>query len=298
MPADRDVFAGFHPLVGLSFFTVVIGFTMLSLHPAALVLSFACAASYAICLQGKKALLIGLAVMLPMLILTAALNPLFNHQGVTILGYLPNSNPITFESLMYGIAAAGRLVTVIAWFSCLNAVMTSDKFTYLFGRVLPVLSLLLSMTLRFVPRFIAQLKTIALAQRGIGLGMSGGVMNRARQGMKILSILVTWALENSIETAESMKSRGYGLPGRTAFSIYTFRRRDAYAMAYISICTAAMLAGAVMGAYGFRYFPSIQGQWTHGGTASFFIVYFALGALPTLLMVKEALYWKRIESAA
>ena len=42
----------------------------------------------------------------------------------------------------------------------------------------------------------------------------------------MVSILVTWALENAIETADSMKSRGYGLKGRTAFSIYRFNRRD------------------------------------------------------------------------
>ena len=33
----------------------------------------------------------------------------------------------------------------------------------------------------------------------------------------ILSIMVTWCLENAIETADSMKSRGCGLPGRSAF---------------------------------------------------------------------------------
>jgi energy-coupling factor transport system permease protein len=45
------------------------------------------------------------------------------------------------------------LAAVISWFSCYNAVMTSDKFVYLFGRVIPALSLILSMTLRFVPKF-------------------------------------------------------------------------------------------------------------------------------------------------
>ena len=39
------------------------------------------------------------------------------------------------------------LAAVALWFSCLSAVMTSDKFIYLFGRVIPALSLLLSMIL-------------------------------------------------------------------------------------------------------------------------------------------------------
>lgn len=52
------------------------------------------------------------------------------------------------------------------------------------------------------------------------------LIKRAKHGIKIMSILVTWALENAIDTADSMKDRGYGLPGRTAFSIYRFDRRD------------------------------------------------------------------------
>lgn len=63
------------------------------------------------------------------------------------------------------------MVTVITWFSCCNVVMTSDKFVYLFGKLIPALSLILSMTLRFVPRFTAQIKVVTQAQRCVG-GMS------------------------------------------------------------------------------------------------------------------------------
>ena len=71
--------------------------------------------------------------MLPLLVITALINPAFSHQGVTILTYLPSGNPLTLESILYGIYAAFLLITVIAWFSCFNAVMTSDKFMYLSG---------------------------------------------------------------------------------------------------------------------------------------------------------------------
>src|SRR5690606_15261610 len=107
--------------------------------------------------------------MLPMLLFMAALNPLFNHQGVTILFYLERSgNPVTLESILYGISSAIMFVTVIMWFSCYNKVMTSDKFIYLFGRIMPKLSLLLSMTLRFVPRYIEKIREISYAQKCVG----------------------------------------------------------------------------------------------------------------------------------
>ena len=293
----RDSFYGFHPFVNLAFFAAVIGFSMVFMHPVCLGISLICAAAYAIYIHGKKVVRTGMIFMLPMLVFIALMSPLFNHRGGTILTYLPNGNPVTLESVLYGIAAAVMLVTVITWFSCFNAVMTSDKFVYIFGRIFPALSLIFSMALRFVPRFKTQTKVIADAQRGIGRDiLRGSILTRIRHGIKILSIMVTWALENSIETADSMKSRGYGLPGRTAFSIYKFTRRDAYALVYIVICAAVVITGAVTGLYHFRYFPTIRGQWTGFGTIVIFTVYFALAIFPVLVNLKEDLIWKRIES--
>jgi len=296
LPA-MDTFTGFHPAVNLLYFVAVIGFAMFFMHPVCLVISLVCALAYALHINGKKALRLALFIMLPILIFTAVLNPLFNHQGGTILAYLPNGNPITMESTLYGLAAATMLITVIAWFSSFNAVMTSDKIVYLFGRVIPALSLILAMSLRFVPRFRAQIKIVSNAQKCIGQDVTkGNILKRARHGIKILSIMVTWALENAIETADSMKARGYGLPGRTAFSIFRFDKRDAAGLVYILVCASAVILGAVLGAYRFRYFPTILGEWAGFWTIAFFVAYFALAAFPIFLNVREAITWKRIES--
>ena len=293
----RDAFSGFHPFVNLLYFVAVIGFAMFFTHPVCLALSLFCAFTYSVYLNGRKAVRFGLVFMLPMLLVTALLNPIFNHQGGTILAYLPNGNPLTFESILYGVAAATMLVTVISWFSCFNAVMTSDKFVYLFGRIIPALSLILSMALRFVPRFRTQLSVISNAQRCVGRDVtSGNILQKAKHGIKILSIMVTWALENAIETADSMKGRGYGLPGRTAFSIFRFDKRDVYAMLFILTCAAIVIAGAATGAYHFRYFPTVRGEWGGAGTVLVFAAYFALGAFPLIINVKEDIFWKYIVS--
>jgi len=293
---NKDAFAGFHPSINFLYFTCVIGFAMFFTHPACLAISLLCALTYSVYLSGKKAVRFSLVYMLPMLIFTALLNPVFNHQGGTILTYLPGGNPLTLESALYGVAAAGMLVTVIMWFTCYNEVMTSDKIVYLFGRAVPALSLILSMALRFVPRFLAQIKVISNAQKCAGRDVpSRNILQKIKHGAKILSILVTWSLENAIETADSMKSRGYGLPGRTAFSIFHFDRRDACALVYILSCAAAVIAGAAAGAYHFRYFPTIKGEW--GGAAIFvFAAYFAIGAFPVIINIKEDMAWKYIAS--
>ena len=281
---SSNSFAGFHPLVNLLYFVFVIGFSMFLMHPVCLVISLICAVCYSIYLTGKKAVMFGLKFMLPMMIFAAILNPLFNHQGVTILAYLPNGNPLTLEAILFGVAAAVMLVTIITWFSCFNVVITSDKLVYLFGRIVPALSLILSMSLRLVPRFRAQIKVISNAQKGIGRDVSSGnLIQKAKHGIKILSIMVTWALENSIETADSMKARGYGLPGRTAFSIFRFGRRDYYALGYIFVCVSAVMFAIVSGAYHFRYFPSIRGS----SSVFVFVAYFFLVAFPLIVNLTE-----------
>ena len=295
---SRDTFAGFHPFVNMLFFTAVIGFGMFFMHPVSLVISLFCALTYSIYIKGQKAVRFSLIIMLPLLLITAALNPLFSHQGATILAFFPNGNPLTLESILFGLATATMLVTVITWFSCFNEVMTSDKFVFLFGKLIPALSLIFSMALRLVPRFKAQIKVISTAQRCIGRDFSNGnLLQKIKHGIKIISIMVTWALENSIETADSMKSRGYGLPGRTAFSIFKFSKRDAFALGYILFCIASVLVGYAVGAYHFRFFPTARGQWTGAGTYFVFAAYFALGAFPMIVNIRENLVWKNIRAS-
>ena len=234
--------------------------------------------------------------LLPMLLLAAVVNPAFNHEGATLLTYLPSGNPLTLESMAYGLAAAAMLCAVIEWFSCYTAVMTSDKFVYLFGRIIPALSLVLSMTLRFVPKFKAQIHTVSEAQRCVGRDVSdGSVLQRLRHGITILSIMVTWCLENAIETADSMKSRGYGLPGRSAFSIYRFDDRDRAALGWLSFCGLYLLSGALAGGLYWRYFPTIKGVPPGPFPISFLLVYLALCLTPVGLNVREDRVWARLK---
>jgi len=297
MVNNKDAFSGFHPLVNFLYFGFVLAFAMIFTHPVCLGLSLLCAFTYSVYLNGRKAVRFTLIYMLPMLIIAALMNPAFNHQGGTILTYLPDGNPLTLESILYGLAAAAMLVTVVTWFSCFNAVITSDKFVYLFGRVIPALSLILAMSLRLVPRFKAQIKVISGAQRCVGRdASSGNILQKAKHGIRILSIMVTWALENAIETADSMKSRGYGLPGRTAFSIYRFDRRDRNALLFILACAAYIIAGYFTGGLYFRYYPTVKVLWDTPYAVSLFAAYLALGAFPLIVNIKEDLIWKSIAS--
>ncbi|MDR1604392.1 MAG: energy-coupling factor transporter transmembrane protein EcfT [Gracilibacteraceae bacterium] len=293
----REAFSSYHPLVNMLYFILVFTCGMFFLHPVCLLLSLSGGLAYSVYMDGKKSLRFALVYMLPLLVLTALLNPAFNHEGVTILLYLRDGNPLTLESILYGIAAAVMLIAIIFWFNCYSAIMTSDKFVYLFGRIIPALSLILSMALRFVPRFRVQISVIADAQRGLGRDPAhGNLWRRARQGMRLLSILVTWALENAVETADSMKSRGYGLPGRTAFSLYRLERRDGWALLFIVFCAAYILRGAAAGALRFVFFPALSGVNGDLYSLTLFALYALLCFMPFLLNLREERRWKSFAS--
>ena len=290
---NRDSFSSYHPFVNMLYFVLTIGSAMLLTHPICTALSLACALTYAIFLGGKKALRFNVLYMLPFLLLTALINPAFSHRGTTVICYLPSGNPLMLEAVLYGLGAAFLLMCVIAWFSCFNAVMTSDKFLCLFGRIIPAMSLIISMSLRFVPRFTAQAKIISNAQRCVGRDVrTGSLIKRARHGIKILSVLITWALENAIVTADSMKSRGHGLPGRSTFSVYRIDRRDKKAIVFLLLCGGGVVTGALLGKFNFVYYPRIKGADFSISQAGFFAAYLALCAMPLLINVKENVKWK------
>lgn len=289
-------FAKYHPLINFIYFTAVIVFSMIFVHPICLVTSLLCSVMYSIILNGKKALKF-IAMLLPLMLISALINPAFNHEGVTVIAYLPSENPLTLESILYGIVAASMVATVICWFSCFNKIMTSDKFIYLFGRIIPSLSLILSMTFRFVPKFKEQVQEVSNAQKSMGRDTSeGSVFARVKNSIRILSAVITWSLENTVDTSDSMKSRGYGLTGRTAYSNYVFDKRDVTALIYLAVMITYFLIGVLLGKINYRYFPSMRGTDMSFYSTSIFISYIMICIMPIIIEIWEELKWRKLKS--
>lgn len=289
-------FAKYHPLINFIYFTAVIVFSMIFVHPICLVTSLLCSVMYSIILNGKKALKF-IAMLLPLMLISALINPAFNHEGVTVIAYLPSGNPLTLESILYGIVAASMVATVICWFSCFNKIMTSDKFIYLFGRIIPSLSLILSMTFRFVPKFKEQVQEVSNAQKSMGRDTSeGSVFARVKNSIRILSAVITWSLENAVDTSDSMKSRGYGLTGRTAYSNYVFDKRDVTALIYLAVMITYFLIGVLLGKINYRYFPSMRGTDMSFYSTSIFISYIMICIMPIIIEIWEELKWRKLKS--
>lgn len=281
----------FHPLVSFCYFAAMLGGTLLFIHPLFAGISMLCAAVYACLLGGRRGAKLGLFMGLPMAMLIAAGNPVFNHRGATFLFYL-RDNPVTLEALAYGAVMGAMMFASVLWFSCYNAVVTSDKFLYIFGRVLPSGALIASMALKLIPQLFRQIKIIADTQRTLGLDWASGTLSgRVRAGARILSVLVGWALEDAVVIADSMNARGYGRHKRSNFSIFVFGSRDRRLLVFI-LGMALCEAGAYLRGTGtLTFYPTILPMASGVPDLVFYAAFLALGLAPIIIQIRENRKW-------
>jgi energy-coupling factor transport system permease protein len=288
-------FETYHPIVIFTFFAGAVFISMFTAHPVVIAVCYLSGVIFCGMLSGVKKLLASLAYSLPLTVVIAFLNPIFVHKGETILFFL-NDNPVTLEAVYRGAASGVMLMSVFYWFKCYNAVMTSDKFIYLFGRAAPKLSLLISMILRFIPKLIEQYKEIDCVQRAMGIYISKSYADKLRSKFRVFSALVSWSLENSIETADSMRARGYGLKGRTSYSDFFWRRRDT-AMMTLTACLLILTLSLTGAGYAdFLYYPSVSAVEWGGLNAVCYLAVFVLLFFGTAMEIKENIKWKYLKS--
>lgn len=254
---NRSEFAKLHPSVIFGYLAAVLVMTMWNRHPWFILLSFGVSFFYAVYLCGRRICRRTIWCGLLILLFAAGILPLFYHNGVTPLYYV-NGMAVTAESILYGIMMTFLLLSVLQWFFVWNELMGEEKILYLLGRGMPAVALLITMSLRFVPLLSQRYKEIREAGQGLGDRGRLGWIGKARDGLRDLSVLVSWSLEESIETSVSMEVRGYGIQRRTSFHLFRFRKRDG-----ISLCGIILLFGIVVwngcdGDVQAQYFPALE----------------------------------------
>lgn len=286
-----STFAEFHPVVLLVYYLAVLVVTMFTMQPVLLALSFTGAFLFYAAQNTPRKWGGDFVYYFFLFVLIAVTNPLFTHNGKTILFFM-NDNPVTLEAFWFGMAAALMIVAVIFWCKAYYTVMTTDKFIYLFGRTMPKISLLISMSVRFFPLLTRQMKKVRQAQRAMGLYASDSLIDRLLFELRVFDSLLGWMLENSVDTADSMKARGYGLRGRSRFSIFVFTHRDAVLLVITGTLFAGTLAGFCTGVFDFSYYPTVSG--VKGGATAVCMSVFAaiLLLLPFLIETSGNVYWK------
>lgn len=284
-------FGSYNPIVLMIYFFSILLISMFIVNPIMLILALGGGICYCSIMEQPKEFFHNLLFYIPLFLMIAVTNPLFSHNGVTPLFFL-NGNPVTLEAVLYGLNIAVMLIAVMYWFKCYSQIMTSEKILFLFGKIIPKLSLILSAALRFVPLFKIQIKKVHKAQKAMGLYSSDSYIDKLRSSMRVFSAIVMWSIENAVDTGDSMKARGYGLKGRSQFSMFPFTWKDGVLVIFIGIFMLILMVGIIFKTTAFSFYPRITELST---TPLAWIVYFVYGILcflPFIIEIKENLKWK------
>lgn len=276
-------FDSYHPAIAFLYFTAALTVTITFVQPVFLIISFLSGLSYSVYYKVKGAKKWN---WIPFLIIpvVASYYTFGHHFGDTYLIRMSSGNYITLESGIYGLVLGIIMSSTLLWLSFTRNIVTTDKIVYLFGRISPKLSLYFAMILRLVPCICHKMKAVIEAQAGIGKGItSGTVGKRIRNLCKILSIVFTWTLDYMKECSVSMKSRGYSLKGRTAFSIYRFDNRDRVVVIGIVFLITMLCVGAALDQSRTVYNPELVMNRITPVSLVFYCVYGVFTMLPFLL---------------
>ncbi len=121
---------------------------------------------------------------MPLILLYAGVYASYNHFGVTDLATDFIGNEITLESIVYGLVLGTTAAAFLMMFSCFLAVFSVDKIVYLFGKISPRLSLMLSVALRMFGRVRVRASQIETARRGLGKGVHQGSIWQRMKGVQ------------------------------------------------------------------------------------------------------------------
>lgn len=288
----QDAFSKLHPVVNLLFFIGAMAFGVILQHPVYLLAGIFASGVYYLFLNGRKGIK-NILLMIPLFVFVTLFNPIVNTRGVTVLfTYL--DRPYTLEALIYGVAVAATFVLMLLWFGCYGKVLTGDKFTCLFGNLAPSLSLLLVMVFRLIPNLLQKAKQIIGVRSSIGKGTAekSSLKDKLDSGITVIGALASWALEGSITTSDSMRSRGYGTSKRTSFMIYRMTKYDWLLSAVMLVLMSVVICFIANGGMNAEFLPERNIAPIDGKNAVGFAAYLCFLMIPSILNAKEAVQWR------
>ncbi len=256
----------FHPVSAAVFFAAMVIPLMIVNNPLYTVVSAAGALILLCTICGTGKALRSLWGFVGLFIIISLMNPLFVHRGSTPLFFL-NGKAITLEAIWYGINSAFSLITAVLWCRSFSLVMTSERMFCIIGRFSPKIAAMLMMTVSFIPDMLGQAKKIRSYSRLSGETEENSSLKRV---MAEFSALVTWSIENAVQTADSMTARGFELGGRTSYSVFRFKAEDTI-LCVLSVisCTAALISGGDMNV---QFYPIIVFPVFGGASAAVIVI--------------------------
>jgi energy-coupling factor transport system permease protein len=285
-------FKRMHPLVSFCYYVGAISLMINLQHPIFLGAALLIIIAINFLEDRLKGLTHWLFFMITTGILIIVLNPIFNERGRHVLFEI-FQHRITLEATVYGVMNALLIIGVMALFVSYNEVMSPNKLLYLFSKFLPQFAVLLMLTLRFIPLMKRRLAEISSIQTSKGLSMvHGRWMDKAKTGILYVQVLLVYSLEEAIQTADSMKARGYGHGKRTSYEYFIFKKRDLFALLYLLVVFLLVLIGRLKG-YGYlTIYPVMESTLISPSEFFFLFLYLLFLSFPLVAGVGGYVRWR------
>lgn len=284
-----------HPISALVYFLSVIIITMFGAEPVLMLISL----FFGICLNilsaGVRKTVKLLLVMLPFMLAVTLTNPLISHYGKTVL-YLVLGNAYTLEALIYGAVLSVTLAAVVLHFAALGRIVNVEKILALFGRAMPNLALLISVTVKNITSVTRRLSEATDAQKGLGYYAEKKGLKALVRRIKTFGTVISVSLEDAVDTAIAMKGKCYGVKRRSSVGIGRMTLNDVA----VTVCSA-VLFGAVLfamskGAATFEYYPTVMPITLDIYRTIMYGSFALCCVMPIIFSWKEALKWKYLIS--
>lgn len=284
-PVHLDPFATLHVAVPLLYYGGVLLLSMCAVQPVLVALSLAAALTCSCALRGTKATLRGLAPQLPLALLITLANPLFTAQGSTLLLRV-GPLAVYAESLLYGACMGMLLMAVFTWFACAGVSLGVDRLLGLGDGGLPTVVLMVSMVARLVPQLVRRGGQVVDAQRAC---QPDSASRGAAPYLRASGVLVGWALEDSLQTADAMLARGWGAaPRRTTYARERWGVRDVVWLVCLGVCLAGVGFLAWVATTQYAFYPTTTRLVAWWG----YVPYLVFLLVPLWLELAERRRWR------
>jgi energy-coupling factor transport system permease protein len=285
-------FKRMHPLVSFSYYVGALSLMIILQHPIFLGVALLIIIAVNFLEDRFKGLTQWLVFMITTGILIVVLNPIFNERGRHVLVEIFHHR-ITLEAAIYGIMNALLIIGIMALFVSYNEVMSPNKLLYLFSKFMPQFAVLLMLTLRFIPLMKIRLAEISAVQTSKGLSMAHGKwLDKAKTGILYVQVLLVYSLEEAIQTADSMKARGYGYGKRTSYEYFIFKKRDLFALLYLLVVFLLVLIGRMKGNGYLTIYPVMESALVSPSEFFYLCLYLLFLSFPLVAGVGGYVRWR------
>jgi energy-coupling factor transport system permease protein len=285
-------FYAFHPIVNFSYYMGAILLVMINQHPIFLFVALSILITFHFfndCFNHMKQWLF---FMFTTGILIFLINPLFNERGRHVL-FEVMGHRVTLEATLYGGMSALSIISVLMLFISYNEVMTPNKLLFLFSKFLPQFAILLMLTLRFIPLMRRRLDEIAAVQVSKGISVKQGPWkDRIKKGMLYVQVLLTYSLEEAIQTADSMKARGYGQKKRSTYEYFRINKKDISTLLFLVILLSICLYGRFTGLGTLTIYPLMESIGLVPVEYFILLMYALFLCFPLIVEIGEVIRWR------